>query len=472
LILGEPGAGKTTLLLELARTLLQRAEQEEFHRLPVVFNLSSWPKERQPLADWLVKELWTKYQVSQKIGQNWLNLDLVLPLLDGLDELEENARPACVQAINAYHQRRLEKERDAALVVCCRHEEYMALSTRVMLQQAVTIQPLTDVQIECYLRSAQGQLEGLRQAIHQDKDLYELAQRPLMLSIFTLAYQGVAPEDFPTGGTSGEQQHQVFATYVECMLTRRGVPKHISREQMLEWLTFLAVQARQHHQTLLFLVQRREFIQKVRDSIRQANITNKHRWISNWLIPLVLYLTLLFVTGGPASVLAHTLAVVLITIPSLVLAYVLYYWLTVKPSRILSTEVPIGSWRQAKERTTSAPAIGVIVGMLVGFGGLLFWGDIGLSMKSMLWPIVMMVAALIVTLVITLVVGLVIVLSEFMQPFTLRFWLWHAPSLPWKRTAFLDEAVDRLLLRRVGGGYIFIHRLLLDYFASLKKKEL
>jgi hypothetical protein len=38
-------------------------------------------------------------------------------------------------------------------------------------------------------------------------------------------------------------------------------------------------------------------------------------------------------------------------------------------------------------------------------------------------------------------------------------------------TAFLDEAAERLLLRRVGSRYIFIHRLLLDYFASLETKE-
>ncbi len=48
LILGEPGSGKTTLLLELARDLLDRAEQDETHRMPVVFNLSSWAVKQQP----------------------------------------------------------------------------------------------------------------------------------------------------------------------------------------------------------------------------------------------------------------------------------------------------------------------------------------------------------------------------------------------------------------------------------------
>jgi eukaryotic-like serine/threonine-protein kinase len=41
LILGVPGTGKTTLLLELARDLLDRAEWEAMHPIPVVFNLSS-----------------------------------------------------------------------------------------------------------------------------------------------------------------------------------------------------------------------------------------------------------------------------------------------------------------------------------------------------------------------------------------------------------------------------------------------
>ncbi|TVQ19724.1 MAG: hypothetical protein EA367_10645, partial [Leptolyngbya sp. DLM2.Bin15] len=32
---------------------------------------------------------------------------------------------------------------------------------------------------------------------------------------------------------------------------------------------------------------------------------------------------------------------------------------------------------------------------------------------------------------------------------------------------FLNYATERLLLQRVGGGYIFVHRLLLEHFAAL-----
>ena len=52
------------------------------------------------------------------------------------------------------------------------------------------------------------------------------------------------------------------------------------------------------------------------------------------------------------------------------------------------------------------------------------------------------------------------------------FLLWHSGQLPWNLPRFLDYAAERILLRKVGGGYIFIHRLLLDYFASLDEDEL
>ena len=41
-----------------------------------------------------------------------------------------------------------------------------------------------------------------------------------------------------------------------------------------------------------------------------------------------------------------------------------------------------------------------------------------------------------------------------------------------KLIAFLDAMADRLILRRVGGGWIFIHRTLLEYFAELTPKEI
>jgi hypothetical protein len=49
-----------------------------------------------------------------------------------------------------------------------------------------------------------------------------------------------------------------------------------------------------------------------------------------------------------------------------------------------------------------------------------------------------------------------------------RSLLWRNGSLPWNYPRFLDYAAERILLRKVGGGYIFVHRLLLEYFVSLE----
>jgi Domain of unknown function (DUF4062)/NACHT domain len=104
LILGAPGAGKTTLLLQLARDLLQRAAQDPEQPIPVVFPLSSWAAQRRPLGDGLVDELQQRYDVPRTIGQAWVDADQVLPLLDGLDEVQFEHRAACANAINIFRQ--------------------------------------------------------------------------------------------------------------------------------------------------------------------------------------------------------------------------------------------------------------------------------------------------------------------------------------------------------------------------------
>jgi hypothetical protein len=53
-----------------------------------------------------------------------------------------------------------------------------------------------------------------------------------------------------------------------------------------------------------------------------------------------------------------------------------------------------------------------------------------------------------------------------LQHLVLRLVLYRAGLAPWNIAAFLDYCAERVLLRKVGGGYIFIHRTLLEYFAE------
>jgi eukaryotic-like serine/threonine-protein kinase len=54
--------------------------------------------------------------------------------------------------------------------------------------------------------------------------------------------------------------------------------------------------------------------------------------------------------------------------------------------------------------------------------------------------------------------------------FTLHLTLYRFSYIPWNYARFLDYAVERLFLHRVGGGYIFIHRMLLEHFAAMDLK--
>jgi hypothetical protein len=80
LVLGAPGSGKTTLLLELASELLDRAEADSRHPIPVVFNLSSWADRRHPIGRWLVEEFRLRSDVPRQIAQKWVAEEQILLL--------------------------------------------------------------------------------------------------------------------------------------------------------------------------------------------------------------------------------------------------------------------------------------------------------------------------------------------------------------------------------------------------------
>ena len=70
-----------------------------------------------------------------------------------------------------------------------------------------------------------------------------------------------------------------------------------------------------------------------------------------------------------------------------------------------------------------------------------------------------------------LAVGLYCGWAAYVQHFVLRLLLWWGRLIPFNYAHFLDYAAERILLRKVGGGYIFVHRLLLEYFASLEEMQ-
>ncbi|NKB17560.1 MAG: NACHT domain-containing protein [Pseudanabaena sp. CRU_2_10] len=148
LILGTTGAGKTTVMLDLARTLVEKAEQTTDYPIPVLFELSAWKDANQTIPSWVVDELHSKYKVRKDIGKKWLEEQRLLPMLDGLDEVKLEHQEFCVAAINQWLQGDLHP---ISVVVCCRREEYGSYQIRLSLNGAILLKALTDKRVQSYL---------------------------------------------------------------------------------------------------------------------------------------------------------------------------------------------------------------------------------------------------------------------------------------------------------------------------------
>ncbi|MGK7878259.1 MAG: TIR domain-containing protein [Xenococcaceae cyanobacterium] len=558
LILGEPGAGKTTTLLEMTRDLVACAEQGIDYRIPVVFNLSSWGGEKQTIADWLVEELKTKYQVPKQVGQAWVKEDNLLLLLDGLDEVRAKHREQCIAALNTFHQ-----DYCPEIVVCCRIKDYEALSNRLNFQSAVYLRSLTRKQVLQYLESAGSDLTGLRALIEGDTALHELASSPLMLNIMALAYQGVAVEDLPQTNLVEERRQQLFNAYIEQMFKRRGAAEPYSQAQVIHRLIWLAQRMSQFSQTVFLIEGMQPAWLPVPAQQRNYRISVRLLILAIWGVlhigllafhhslleklnyhpseGLILGLFggliggLLYglfgeltsrVTKGVMARLTNGLLLGLIfgSIFGLIwqkwsvgLAYGLIYGLVgVLIYELIHKEIePIDtiqwSWRKAVKnlvfglviglvlllaKATPEPAQGLIFGLMVslifGFekrnevdrrtvpnqgiwksaantGTLLV--TIGLLTGLLMGVIASPISGLVNGLILGLLSGLIGAQGSgitCIKHFTLRLIIWRNGYIPWNYAHFLDYAAERIFLQKVGGGYIFIHRLLLEHFAQME----
>jgi DNA polymerase III delta prime subunit len=159
LILGTPGAGKTITLLKLAEQLVGEAIENPKTVIPIIFELSTW-RDGQKIEAWLIEQLYENYggNRKRKIYEAWLEHQVLLPLLDGLDELGMVRQQAYPH-----------------LVVCCRVNEFREAGVKLSnLRGVVQLEPLSDRQIQDYLAKA-GKL-GLWEQIHMVPEMGRLME--------------------------------------------------------------------------------------------------------------------------------------------------------------------------------------------------------------------------------------------------------------------------------------------------------
>jgi hypothetical protein len=141
-ILGDPGMGKTTLAVLLLLELLKQEPPGEPWPVPVMFSLASFDPGRESLDDWLVRRVgqehpWLQSAHGPGLPETLVSRRLVLPVLDGLDEIPESARTDVITALNSAMA-----DGELGLILTCRTAEYAAaVDDGDILRSAVVIEP-------------------------------------------------------------------------------------------------------------------------------------------------------------------------------------------------------------------------------------------------------------------------------------------------------------------------------------------
>ncbi|MCF1597749.1 NACHT domain-containing protein [Streptomyces muensis] len=156
IVTGAPGAGKTVLAVQLMLYLLERRSADE--PVPVRLSLAS-SESHLSLETWIARHLERVYHLSRQAAIELVTARRVLPVLDGLDELDTTPCPGygsrsaeAVRSLNAYQQ----GVQKAELILTCRSETYDALEdTRVWAHDAarIEIQPIVSTEARSFLNS-------------------------------------------------------------------------------------------------------------------------------------------------------------------------------------------------------------------------------------------------------------------------------------------------------------------------------
>ena len=142
IIVGAPGAGKSSaaVLLILAALRYRRSLPEDARSevpVPVMFTLHGWDPGTQRAPDWLAERLWQTYPLfggRQGVGtaRAMLAEGRISAILDGLDEIPEDLRPAALRALS--------QQATFRLVLLTRSAEMADAAAHAVLQGAAAVE--------------------------------------------------------------------------------------------------------------------------------------------------------------------------------------------------------------------------------------------------------------------------------------------------------------------------------------------
>jgi DNA polymerase III delta prime subunit len=507
LILGEPGAGKTTVLLELAQELIKRAEKNTDYEIPVVLRLAFWGKKHETFVEWLVDAFYQIYKIPKSIGLMWIEKAQVVLLLDGLDEVEESKRESCIDAINKFRQ----KYGMTKVVVSSRRQEYNTLKIKLDVPYVLRLLPLDRHQIESYLSNSREEFSSLRKALREDTVLFNSIQTPLMLAIAAKVYSGDQAK-LPLMRDARQIRQHLFGAYVQHMVERFDKRKGYDTQRVIRYLANLARMITEYALTDFYIRWLDYKEPSPMDRVRMRVGRLSYQWLpKNRQFDLYYYYhlfssTVIGICSGlivGAAVALWVGWVDLSSIPIyLYFVFALFFlsgFIFLIDALSSNSEADVGLLVGLFVGSINGVAIGLIFGQNRGFvfalatiilGGLvavivntlskvhtaplksvIVGTVIGVSHGLVLWMLAGKPNDTISLVVFGCMFGLIGLLIPFCGSNTydllLRVMLYREGYIPWNYPRFLNYAAKCILLHRVGGKYVFIHDLLLEYFAEL-----
>ncbi|GAA3046920.1 NACHT domain-containing protein [Actinokineospora globicatena] len=463
-VVGAPGAGKTSLLMVLVEALARNHSPGD--PVPVMLDLSAWPNSNLP--KWIVGEVAKQWGVSAKTAAVLFDRGKVLPVLDGLDELQPKRHKTAVETISQW------SGGVRPCVVACRVKEYLeavaAYGEQMVGATVVEVQPLETKDVAVYLSSSalpSNRWSAVVEHCVEDPegDLAKVLRRPLMAYLARNAYRDPStdPTELTTFSSKAAIEKHLLSRYIPSMYDERLWSHTTSRyttAQALKWLTPLAVDSQYHS-----LTNRNLPAIGWHTAVGASAIAGLIGWASRGLLPP---------TALTAFALAATFLVTLVCVGALM-------------GKV--------SWGMAL--FTGFPGVAVIVGSMTWWHipvavatlvGLVAVGGISAragpeTVRKARWiypalAVAVVIAAPVVLLVLAsnsvevligyAAMGAVVLLVIFLLPL-LRYLNYAMAALlgrvPWRPEEFLRDAHRRGVLRKTGDGYRFRHEYLRDYLA-------
>jgi hypothetical protein len=161
-ITGAPGSGKTVLAIELLLALIKNRRERD--PVPVRMSLASWT--RMPTAAatphdigdavrlWMRQHLMDTFQLSRVAATALVEDGLILPILDGLDEMDpgDGDTPRARRAMQELDAYRDGTDR-ASMILTSRSAAYNALGTHARDTARVEITPVSAARARAFIRA-------------------------------------------------------------------------------------------------------------------------------------------------------------------------------------------------------------------------------------------------------------------------------------------------------------------------------